>query len=72
MNLGPQVWFVIKEAIPEAKGATQLREELDSLELTQLCLDLEEILPFEIPEKEIQQLSTVEELLDYVQRKLAA
>ena len=58
------------EVTPEASFREDL--EADSLDLVELIMELEEQFGMEIPDEEVEKITTVEEAVDYVDQHRAA
>ena len=60
---------VIQEELGAVTPETNVRELLDSLELTELTLQLEAALRIDISDREMQQLSTVGDIVKFAESK---
>ena len=58
------------DVTPDASFREDL--EADSLDLVELIMELEEQFGMEIPDEEVEKITTVEEAVDYVQEHQAA
>ncbi len=58
------------DVTPEASFREDL--EADSLDLVELIMELEEQFGMEIPDEEVEKITTVEEAVDYVDQHRAA
>ena len=58
------------DKIPDNKASFVDDLGLDSLETVELIMDLEEAFGIEIPDKDAQQISSLQEMIDYIVEKV--
>lgn len=72
MNLEDKVRKIIADTLSKAEGEIKLESSLtedlgaDSLEIVELAMAMEEEFSIEIPDEDIEKISTVKDIIDYI------
>jgi acyl carrier protein len=72
MNLEEKVRKIIADTLSKTEGEIKLESSLtedlgaDSLEIVELAMAMEEEFSIEIPDEDIEKISTVKDIIDYI------